>query len=94
MLWGVFFFSSRCSGNLGRIHGIMGRYEKIQNQNLAVSIKKMKLGHDWRFQCANDLKHIQNHTKTVWISQTPDLNPSEYLWSVQKLGPLILKDLA
>lgn len=49
-------FSSQVPGDLARIHGIMNclKYEKILNENSAVSAKKLKLGHGQIFQQDND----------------------------------------
>ena len=59
--------------------------EKITEENLLPSARKLKLGRKFTFQHANDPKHtakaalewLKNKTINVleWPSQSPDLNP-------------------
>ena len=71
------------------------KYQEILGKTLMPLVKKLKLGHDWTFQQDNDPKNTSKSTKAwfqkkawkvlEWLSQSPDLNPTENLcWDLKK----------
>ncbi len=71
----------------GRMNGKM--YRDILDKNLLPSTRMMKMKRGWTFQWDNDPKHSQGNSQLVsekeskaarMASQSPDLNPIEYLW--------------
>lgn len=56
MLWSRFVFSQG-AGNLVRTRDVSTsmKYQQILNKNLAVSAKKLQLGHDGMFHLDNDV---------------------------------------
>ena len=63
-------------------------------QYLKTSARKLKLGHKWVFPMGDDPEHTSkivskwlkdNGAKVLeWPSQSPDLNPSKYVWAELK----------
>lgn len=66
------------------------KYQEILEENLMLSVEKLKLGHHWSFQQDSEPKQTFNSTKAwlqkkswkilQWPSQSPYLNPTENLW--------------
>ena len=89
MLWGCFTEGGTCA--LHKIDGINGKenYVDILKQHLKTSARKLKLGRKWVFHfhiskvVAKWLK--DNKVKVLMRpSQSPDLSPSENLWTELK----------
>ncbi len=108
MLWGC--FSAKGTGRLHRIEGRMDGaiYREILANNLLPSVRALKMSRGWVFQHNNDPTHTAGATKEClhkkhfevlkWPSQSPDLNPIEYIMRELKLcvsqrQPQNLKDL-
>ena len=67
MLWCC---SSKCSGNLDRVHGIMNsmKYKDILYVNLAAPVRKLKLCRGWIFRQDIDPKNTSKSTQK-WLTE-------------------------
>ena len=104
MLWGC--FSSKGSGNLVWVHGIMNsmKYKDIFNLNLAAPARKLKWGCHWIFQQDNDPEHMSKSTENLLTEHkmnllpSPSQSPDVHLWAdlkrrMHKRGPRTLEKL-
>ena len=90
MVWGC--FAAAGPGQLTIIESTMNSavYQRVLEENVKPSVKKLKLQRNWTLQHDNDPKHTSKSTKDwlktkkwrvlEWSSQSPDLNPIEMLW--------------
>ena len=91
MLWGC--FSAKGPGRLIRVKERMnGAMEGgFHSKSHDTSARALKMKRGWVFQHDNDPKHTARATKEwlrkkhfkvlEWTIQSPDLNPTENLWS-------------
>ena len=85
-------FSAAGPGRLVKVEGKLNaaKYCKILEDNLIQSPRELQLGR-FIFQQDNDPKHTAKATQKLykdnkvnvleWVSQSPDVNPIENLWS-------------
>lgn len=90
MVWG--WFAASGPGRLAVVNGSMQSavYQNILKENVWPSVRDLKLKHTWVLQQDNDPKHTsestsewlkKNKMKTLeWLSQSPNLNPTDMLW--------------
>ena len=88
MVWGCFAASG--PEQLAIINGKMNShvYQDIFQDNVRLSVRKLKLNRSWVMQQDNDPKHrsksttewLQQNKILEWPSQSPHLSPIEMLW--------------
>ncbi len=94
MLWAC--FSAGGPAHLVQMHGIMDsiKYQQIKNLNLSASVINLIMGRGWIFHQDNNPKQTSKSTQKwvtghkmkllPWLSQFPDLNPTENEWGELK----------
>ena len=75
LVWGCFAASG--TGRLAHINGTMNSlaYQDILEENLAPSVKDLKLGRRWIMQQDNDPKHTSKSTQ-AWFQQVKSMAKS------------------
>ena len=91
MVWGVLSIKGQISCHSFRRIMDGPYYVQILEDSL-LDRTRAQFGHRWRFQMDNDPKHTSNVAQQFldqevletidWPSNSPDINPTENLWSV------------